>query len=136
MRAKLASTHPCGSCKDPGRIFVFGSNLAGAHGAGAALHALDYHKARLGQGTGYQGYSYGIPTKDENIRTLPLKRIVPGIREFLRFAAYHQELRFFLTRIGCGLAGYTDEQMAPLFTGVTDNVQVPDEWQELILVAK
>lgn len=88
-----------------GAIFVFGSNLAGVHGAGAAKYALMKYGAIYGQGRGRQGQSYAIPTKDENIRTLPLHRIADEIEVFSKYAALHHDEAFVLTPIGCGLAG-------------------------------
>ena len=117
-------------------IFVFGSNLAGIHGAGAARdavlrHGATYEKnvtARWGKrgqyGVGMQGSSYAIPTKDEWIRTLPIERIRPFVKEFIEFALAHPELKFNVVRIGCGLAGYKDAEMSPLFRGAPDNVSL------------
>ena len=117
-------------------IFVFGSNLAGIHGAGAARDAVLRHGAtyekyvtaswgKRGQyGVGIQGSSYAIPTKDEWIRTLPIERIRPFVKEFIEFALAHPELEFNVTRIGCGLAGYKDADMSPLFEGAPDNVSL------------
>ena len=85
-------------------IFVFGSNLAGRHGAGAALYARKNHGAIYGQGVGLQGNSYAIPTKDEHIKTLPYERIEGYVRDFIRFACKHPELIFNVTPIGTGLA--------------------------------
>lgn len=110
------------------RIFVFGSNLAGRHGKGAALDALKLHGAIYGQGEGRQGASYGIPTKDRHLRTLPLTTIALHVATFLRHAAEHPEDTFYVTRVGCGLAGYQDKQMAPLFYRATANVELPDGW--------
>ena len=96
-------------------IFVFGSNLAGRHGKGAALHAARQHGAQYGIGIGLTGNAYAIPTKDERLRVLPLDTIAGHIRDFTMFAHQHPEQTFNVTRIGCGLAGYTDDQIAPLF---------------------
>ena len=109
-------------------IFVFGSNLAGRHGAGAALFARHNHGARYGQGIGLQGNSYAIPTKDHNLRTLPLITIKQHVDQFIQFAMQHSELQFELTRIGCGLAGYSDDQIAPLFANCPTNVIKPRYW--------
>ena len=109
-------------------IFVFGSNLAGRHGKGAAKYAIVNHGAIYGKGFGLQGSSYGIPTKDANLKTLPLEFIERYVDEFKIFAKEHPELQFNVTRIGCGLAGYKDEQIAPMFTGVSDNVVLPEEF--------
>ena len=103
-------------------IFVFGSNEAGIHGAGAARQALDEFGAIYGQGVGLQGNSYAIPTKDAHIRTLPLHVIDEYVREFLRFARSRPDLSFAVTAIGCGLAGYSPDQIRPMFEGATENV--------------
>ena len=110
------------------KIFVFGSNLAGRHGAGAAKYARQHYGAIYGQGIGLQGDSYAIPTKDHNIETLPLSEIKRYVDMFLAFARSNPKLEFQLTRIGCGLAGYKDEQIAPMFVGLPRNVIVPEEW--------
>jgi hypothetical protein len=113
-------------------IFVFGSNLAGRHGAGAAKWALENKGAIWGQGIGMMGDSYGIPTKDENIETLSLDRIRIFVNYFLEFARNHPHLKFQLTPIGCGLAGLKPNQVGPMFKGVTSNVMVPPEFQPFI----
>jgi hypothetical protein len=110
-------------------IFCFGSNLAGRHGLGAAKWAHDRYDAVYGVGRGRTGFAYAIPTKDEKIKTLPLSRIEPFVKEFIQYTIEHPELTFILTRIGCGLAGYTDKEMAPLFKGISNNVKVPVEWE-------
>lgn len=97
------------------QIFVFGSNLAGRHGAGAAKFAVENYGAKYGQGVGLQGSSYGIPTKDFNVITLPLSKIKPYVEEFIEFAKTHPELKFNVTKIGCGLAGYKVTDIAPMF---------------------
>lgn len=109
-------------------IFVFGSNLAGRHGKGAALYARNIHKAQYGVGEGPTGNAYAIPTKDEYIRTLPLSRIAVYVSEFLEYARTHSELEFEVTKIGCGLAGYKEHQIAPLFKGAPNNCHLPDGW--------
>lgn len=114
-------------------VFVFGSNLAGRHGKGAALHARKHHGAEYGVGVGRTGNAYAIPTKDSAITTLPLAQIEPFVRQFIDYASAHQGLNFEVTRIGCGLAGYTDEQIAPLFQGAPDNCQLPEGWRSLLL---
>lgn len=110
-------------------VFVFGSNLAGRHGAGAALYARKHHGAIYGQGIGLQGNSYGIPTKDMYIRTLPLHEIARHVIDFLLFAIAHPDLTFEVTRIGCGLAGYTDTQIAPMFKNAPANCLLPEGWR-------
>ncbi len=111
-------------------IFVFGSNRAGVHGAGAAAFAHKHHGAVYGQGEGLQGASYAIPTKDWAIHTLPLSAIAVHVSTFLEFARSHPELEFVVTRIGCGLAGYTDTDIAPMFVGAPDNCILPNGWRD------
>lgn len=111
-------------------IFVFGSNLAGRHGAGAALHAKKYHGAINGQGEGLQGSAYGIPTKDEWLRTRGLVEIEKSVMRFLECAREHQHLTFYVTPIGCGLAGYRREQIRPMFEGMPDNCRFAETWEE------
>lgn len=111
-------------------IFVFGSNLAGRHGKGAALEALEKHGAVYGQGIGLQGCSYGIPTKDESLQTLPLNDIRDYVDEFIELASLRPDLQFNVTRIGCGLAGYTDAQIAPMFKDAPDNCELPYCWRD------
>lgn len=126
-------TDLCLSCTDVRRpIFVFGSNLAGRHGKGAALHAIQKHGAFYGEGWGRQGHSYAIPTKNDRLVTLPLSEIEAHVKWFREYARRHDHLDFFLTRVGCGLAGYRDEDMAPLFKDMPKNVIVPDEWLEIL----
>ena len=114
----------------PDEIFVFGSNLAGRHGAGAAKQALLEYGAVYGQGVGLQGRSYGIPTKDITIRTLPLPYIDQEIDNFMKFARSRPDLKFYITPIGCGLAGYKREQIKPLFDDLPDNCRFAETWAE------
>jgi uncharacterized protein (DUF1810 family)/ADP-ribosylglycohydrolase len=97
------------SLKDD-EVFVFGSNLAGMHGGGAARIAYQLFGAILGQGVGLQGQSYAIPTMQGGTET-----IKPYVDQFIQFAREHRELFFYVTRIGCGIAGFKDEEIAPLF---------------------
>lgn len=112
-------------------IFVFGSNLAGRHGKGAALHARQHCGAVYGQGKGLQGHSYAIPTKDAYLRTLPLETIQKYVNDFLTFAR-QSNFTFEVTRIGCGLAGYKNEQIAPMFANAPPNCVLPIEWRRLV----
>lgn len=109
-------------------IFVFGSNLSGIHGAGAAKFAVIHHGAIYGNGIGPQGSSYAIPTKDEKIQTLPLKIIKQHITDFILFSRENSNQIFHLSRIGCGLAGYKDRDIAPMFNGIEFNVKVSSLW--------
>ena len=109
----------------PGEIFVFGSNLKGMHGGGAAYIAYRKFGAIMGQGVGLQGQSYAIPTMQGGVET-----IRPYVDEFIAFAKEHQELTFLVTRIGCGIAGFTDEEIAPLFEQAhgVENIVLPPGW--------
>ena len=109
-------------------IFVFGSNLAGAHGGGAALLAYRKFGAVWGQGVGLQGQSYGIPTMHGGVET-----IRPYVDEFIAFAKQHPELTFLVTKIGCGIAGFSVAEIAPLFASALDveNVLLPQDFVEL-----
>lgn len=109
-------------------VFCFGSNLAGRHGAGAALYAVRTQGAVWGCGIGHHGDSYAIPTKGCHLEVLGLEEIGDYITNFLSYAARHPELTFNVTRIGCGLAGYADDQIAPLFSPV-ENCFYPTEWK-------
>ena len=111
-------------------IFVFGSNLAGMHAGGAARVAANKFGAVMGQGVGLQGQSYAIPTMQGGVET-----IAPYVDEFIKFADCHPELTFLVTRIGCGIAGFTDKEIAPLFMRAINlpNVYLPKEfWKELV----
>ena len=110
-------------------IFVFGSNLEGAHGGGAALLAWRKFGAIWGQGVGLQGQSYGIPTMQGGVET-----IRPYVDEFIAFAKGHPENRFLVTRIGCGIAGFTDAEIAPLFraAAAVANIALPREFWEVL----
>lgn len=116
----------------PGEVFVFGSNLAGHHGGGAARQAYKHFGAVWGLGVGLQGQSYAIPTMQGGVET-----IRPYVDQFIAFARMHPELTFFVTRIGCGIAGFTDAQIAPLFAAAIadDNVILPRQFAEVILAA-
>lgn len=110
-------------------IFVFGSNLAGHHGGGAARVAMDKFGAVWGQGVGLQGQCYAIPTMQGGVET-----IKPYVDKFIDFARRHGELTFLVTRIGCGIAGFTDEEIAPLLSVAVDmeNVVLPRTFVEIL----
>lgn len=122
--------HTDGDPPQPGQVFVFGSNLAGIHGAGAALAARRFYGAIQGIGMGKQGNSFAIPTKDTRIITLPLNDIYKYVNTFKAFAQRNPFLDFFVTRVGCGLAGYKDFQIAPMFKNSPDNCSFPEAWQD------
>ena len=114
------------------QVFVFGSNLAGVHGAGAARVAVEKHGAEMGKGVGLQGNSYALPTKDHNIQTLPFPDVAMNIHHFLVFAKRNPEYQFKVTRIGCGLAGYQDKEIAPLFYRAPDNCHFDLAWRPFL----
>ena len=110
-------------------VFVFGSNLQGSHGGGAAAAAVRYFGAIWGQGVGMQGQCYAIPTMHGGVDV-----IRPYVDEFIEFAKGHPELTFLVTRIGCGIAGFRNEQMAPLFADALElpNVVLPKSFVKVI----
>ena len=113
-------------------VFVFGSNLKGVHGAGAAKYAVQHKGAVLGAGVGHYGNSYALPTKDRNIVTLSKTAIRIFVGDFIRYATAHPELTFQVTRIGCGLAGYSDKDIAPLFFDAPLNCQFDSAWRPIL----
>ena len=106
-------------------VFVFGSNLAGAHGGGAALLAYRKFGAIWGLGVGLQGQSYGIPTMHGGVDA-----IKPYVDEFIEFAKTRPDLTFLVTRVGCGIAGFTNEEISPLFAKAheVENIVLPSGW--------
>lgn len=121
--------HTDGRAPQANQIFVFGSNLAGRHGAGAALFARRFRGAEPGISVGLTGRAYAIPTKSERINPLSLDIIRQHVERFVTFAGGHPELNFYVTRIGCGLAGYKDEQIAPMFIYAPSNCSFAKEWR-------
>ncbi|MDD6591866.1 MAG: hypothetical protein PUE86_07655 [Prevotella sp.] len=111
-------------------IFVFGSNLAGAHGGGAAWLAYRRFGAVWGEGVGLHGRTYAVPTMQGGVDT-----IKPYVDDFILFAKEHKELTFLVTRIGCGIAGFRNEEIAPLFKDAicVENIILPKEFVENIL---
>lgn len=113
----------------PNMVFVFGSNRSGIHGAGAAKTAYRVHGAIWGIDFGKTGNSFAIPTKDKNIaRTLPLWQIEIYVDAFIGYAKGHPELEFQVTRIGCGLAGLKDKDIALMFLNSPDNCHFDEKW--------
>lgn len=110
------------------RVFVFGSNQAGIHGKGAALHAKLNYGAVPGIGEGYAGNSYALPTKNYVIQSLCLSQVRHHVEVFLRFARDRPDLKFNVTQIGCGLAGFKADQIAPLFHSSPKNCYFDPEW--------
>lgn len=116
----------------PGRIFVFGSNRAGIHGAGAASYAYRYQGAEWEEGEGLYGESYALPTKGHRLQTLRLEEIKKHVDKFIEFAWERRDLTFFVTRIGCGLAGYSDADIAPMFKDAPPNCELPHGWDRWV----
>lgn len=114
------------------KIFVFGSNLAGIHGAGSALEARKKYGARQGKGEGLQGSSYAIPTKDRELKSLPLGEIQSHVNKFLAYAAANQYVQFRVVAIGCGLAGFSYREIAPFFQNATGNVVLPPQFDDVL----
>ncbi len=111
------------STLQPHEVFVFGSNAAGRHHAGAAATAHAKFGAVWGEGHGLHGQSYAIDTMSG------LATISDEVARFLEFAAEHPELRFLVTEIGCGIAGFTPAQIAPLFRGAPENIVLPERFR-------
>jgi len=124
--------HKDGTLPQNGEVFVFGSNLAGRHGAGAARVALEKFGAVYGNGVGFCKQSYAIPTKDEHIETLPVGIITDYIDDFIAATHEYPNMQFFVTGIGCGLAGFKHKQIAPLFRDCNNNCSFPEEWREYL----
>jgi len=118
------------------KVFVFGSNLLGIHGAGAAKHAAEVYGAIRGQGKGFQGHSYAIPTKATPWESLSLTDIEPHVAEFITFAREHPELQFEVTPIGTGFAGHTVQGIAPMFKDAQElsNVYLPPMFVHYLLM--
>lgn len=113
------------STLEKNEIFVFGSNLQGQHGGGAARIAYNHFGAVWGEGVGLHGQTYAIPTMHGGTEEIRLY-----VDDFIRFAKENPTMKFLVTRIGCGIAGFTDEEMAPLFRDAMDvmNVYLPEKW--------
>ena len=111
----------------PNEVFVFGSNLEGMHGGGAARKAYKDFGAEWGEGVGLFGQSYAIPTMQGGVET-----IKPYVDDFIDFAKRHSELDFLVTEIGCGIAGFTPQEIAPLFSRAIDenvrNIYLPESF--------
>lgn len=125
----MYSFHEDGSLPENGEVFVFGSNLAGIHGAGAARIAWEKFGAIRGIGIGLHGNSYALPTKNHDIITMELDDVIDFIHGFVRFTWVNKDKKFFVTRVGCGLAGFRDSQIAKHFTGA-HNCSFAKEWEQ------
>ena len=107
----------------PNQVFVFGSNKAGFHIGGAAKIALDKFGAEYGNGEGLQGQSYALPTLDENLQKLDKDELVKRFQRFLEIVLVNPKLDFFLTKVGCGIAGYSIEEVKEIFWRVLKKVE-------------
>ena len=110
-------------------IFVFGSNLSGIHGAGAAAFAVKVHGAKFGVGEGMQGNCYALPTKGLQIEPMSLKNIEVHVKIFMDYARNNPEERFQVTKIGCGLGGHKDCDIAPMFRDSPQNCYFDIDWR-------
>ena len=122
---------------NPAAIFVFGSNLAGRHGKGAALHARQHYGARHGVAYGHMGRSFGIPTKDDTLKSLTLAGIGFHVGYAILDQASMPDYQYWWTQIGCGLAGYEDKDIVGLIDPrlVSSNIHLPTEWLTLLGIA-
>jgi group I intron endonuclease len=135
QKHKASRYHPDMLTPTQDWCFVFGSNLAGIHGISGAKLARGKFGYPLGKGEGFhespKGMAYGIPTKDKKIATLPIEEIQWHVGQFIDFVHANPNIKFFLTRVGCGFAGYKDEEIAPLFRPCLEfeNIAFPEPWK-------
>lgn len=113
-------------------VFVFGSNLAGTHAGGAAKTALLHFGAVKGVGRGWSGQSYAIPTMNEHLQQMPLSQIEHYIEDFKIYTKNHPKIKYFITSVGCGVAGYKVEEIAPMFKGISKNVIFPASFRPFV----
>lgn len=125
--------HRDGSAPPAGSLFVFGSNLSGYHGGGAARAAHQLYGAKWGVAEGVTGRCYAIPTVQHGIvGPLSLAEISQAVERFIAHVQRNPESQFFVTRIGCGLAGHKDADIAPMFSAAPPNCSLPDAWAQHI----
>lgn len=132
QKTSLRKFHQDGSIPRDNVVWVFGSNLRGAHGAGAAKIAKNNFGARYGVAEGRVGMSYAIPTKSSKLEVLGLEEIRAGINRFIAYANKNEKDTFFVTRVGCGLAGIPDEKIAPMFKSAPANCSFAREWAKFL----
>lgn len=113
-------------------IFVFGSNAAGAHMGGSARAAVLEHEAIEGIAVGLAGNSYAIPTLNAELQQLPLSIINHYVNQFIDFANLHPDMQFEVAKIGCGIAGFSHTDIAPMFKGSPNNCKLPEEFKEFL----
>lgn len=132
----MRTYHQDGTSPSAEQVFVFGSNLSGHHGGGAARAAHQRYGAKWGAAEGVTGRSYAIPTVQIDIAgPLALIEIARSVERFLHYAATHPEGSFFVTRIGCGLAGHKDADIAPMFRDAALNCSLPEPWRTFVEAA-
>ena len=125
--------HVDGTLPESGEVFVFGSNLDGAHYGGAARVAAEQFQATYGLAEGASGRAYAIPTMDFSaLDALPLEAIAASVREFVDYAQQNPSEAFFVTRVGCGIAGHSDADIAPMFSTAPANCSLPDRWEQFL----
>lgn len=129
MRLHQDGTAPPYTAHD---VFVFGSNQQGRHGKGAAYFAFVHFDAEEGKWDGHVGRSYAIPTKYSPRVSMELSEIQPYVTKFIEYARTHRHLRFHVTRVGCGLAGYKNSQIAPMFKDAPENCSFAKEWEKYL----
>ncbi|MHA3104569.1 hypothetical protein [Acinetobacter sp. ANC 3791] len=113
-------------------VFVFGSNLAGEHNDGAARIAQLFFGAMTGIGRGWSGQSFAIPTLNEHLQQMPISQIAHYIEDFKIYAQNHLTTQYFITALGCGIAGYQVSEIAPLFQGISSNVIFPESFRPYV----
>lgn len=115
-----------------GEVFVFGSNVEGRHGKGAAKFAMQNFGAKYGIGEGMTGRCYALPTVGRGIKKMPLSQIQEHVNKFISYAKVNEDLTFLVTKVGCGLAGYTAADIGPMFKEAPGNVVLPVEFETFI----
>lgn len=113
-------------------VFVFGSNMAGTHQGGAAKIAHQYFGAMKGVGRGWSGQSFAIPTMNEHLQQMPLSQIQHYVDDFKIYTKNHPKTKYFVTAVGCGVAGYKVEEIAPMFKGISHNVIFPVSFRPFV----
>jgi hypothetical protein len=134
MTAPARRYHEDGTLPNDQSVWVFGSNMAGRHGKGAALVARNHFGAAAGYFNGRMGSCYAIPTKDRNFKVLTKEQALPFIQAFVRYTHEHPMESFFVTRVGCGLSGIPDAKIAPLFARAF-NCSFAWEWRPYLEAA-
>lgn len=127
--------HKDGTLPQKTELFVFGSNEAARHGKGAALVASKRFGAVGTVAEGYSGRSYAIPTKNTMLKPLSIEKVKTNVQRFVNYTIMNPHLTFFVTRVGCGLAGFNDHIIAPMFRDA-ENCNFPEPWREFLETSK